>query len=114
MSVNLDKRAIAKLEQELANNFYLACQETVPFIQGLTPVDTKRLYNSTRVREPIKTGKVINCDFVAGGVALPGEIREQDLVREVDYAYFVEIKQSYIRSNLIEIGNEVVENYQDI
>jgi len=109
-NVTINQQALNSFVAGLANQFGEAVGDTVPFVQSLTPIDTKRLYNSTRATDPIVSGKLIECDIVAGGISLYGEIREQEIRRDVDYAYWVEIKNPYIRSNLPAIGSEIIAN----
>jgi hypothetical protein len=109
-NVTINQQALSCFVAGLAKQFGEAVGNTVPFVQSLTPVDTKRLYNSTRATEPIVSGKLIECDIVAGGISLYGEIREQEIRRDVDYAYWVEIRNPYIRSNLPAIGQEIIAN----
>jgi hypothetical protein len=111
--VTINQQALNSFVAGLANQFGEAVGDTVPFVQSLTPVDTKRLYNSTRATDPIVSGKVVQCDIVAGGISLYGEIREQEIRRDVDYAYWVEIKNPYIRSNLPAIGNGIIANLME-
>jgi hypothetical protein len=108
--VRINQRSLSNFVAGLTAQFGQACEDTIPFIQELTPVDTKRLYNSTRAEEPVLSGNIIFCDLVAGGVSLYGENREQDVRRDVDYAYWVEIRDAYIRSNLFAIEQELVAN----
>ena len=108
--VTINQQMLNSFVGRLKQQFGQAVADTVPFVQSLTPVDTKRLYNSTRATDPIVSGKLIECDIVAGGISLYGEIREQEIRRDVDYAYWVEIRNPYIRSNLPAIGQEIIAN----
>lgn len=104
----INQRSLSSFVSRLKSQFEEACKDTVPLVQSFTPVDTKRLYNSTRAEPAVLKDKIIECDIIAGGVSLLGETREQELRRDVDYAYWVEIKNPYIRPNLTAIGNEIV------
>jgi hypothetical protein len=110
----INGRSLNKFLNSLAQDYQKACAKTVPLIQELTPVDTKRLYNSTRAETVVSSGNIVQCNFVAGGVSLPGELREQGIERNVNYAYWVEIRNPYIRPNLPSIGRELIVQLQRI
>jgi hypothetical protein len=111
--VTINQQMLNSFVASLSKQFGQAVADTVPFVQTLTPIDTKRLYNSTRATEPIVTGKIVQCDIVAGGISLYGETREQEIMRDVDYAYWVEIRNPYIRSNLPAVGQEIIANLME-
>lgn len=77
-----------------------ACEELVEIIKDLTPIDTKRLYESTRLIEPSLEGDLIKSGVVIGGIELFGILKEQDIKKMVDYAIYVEYSQFYIQGNM--------------
>ena len=88
------------LKNELSVALQDSCSELVSLIQDLTPVDTKRLYESTRPMEVVIEGDLIKSGVIIGGIELFGILKEQDIKKMVDYAIYVEYSQFYIQGNM--------------
>lgn len=109
MKYQLDSTGINKLKHFLAQKLEKGCQLGANELQNYTPIDTKRLYVSTRATNWKINDRSITCSIKAGGEKLPGITREMDISREVDYAIFVEVRTGYISENLGAISNAIVE-----
>lgn len=107
--LRVNRQAFLNLKKELASKLQSGCDEAANIIKDVTPIDTKRLWQSTRAEEVEITTSCIQCRIVAGGEALYGVLREQDILKEVDYAIYVESRTSYIRSSLKDIKNAILD-----
>jgi hypothetical protein len=96
MNENLFEDLRTQLSIALENS----CSELVDVVQDLTPIDTKRLYESTRIIPSVIEGDLIKSGVIIGGIELFGILREQDIKRMVDYAIYVEYSQFYIQGNM--------------
>ena len=92
-----------KLKQDLAARLYQGCDNASEIVKEVTPIDTKRLWTSTRADELQINQDLIGCKVVAGGEKLYGVLREQDIKKEVDYAIYVEAKYGYVVSVLPDV-----------
>lgn len=108
----MNNDALSALEQILLSKLQDGCDNAIEVIQGNTPIDTKRLYTTTRTDEPIIESDRLQINIVIGGEELAGILREQNIVKEVDYAIHVERKYQYIGRNLTEIENAVIEGFK--
>lgn len=107
--LEINEQGMRQLRQMLAKKLFDACSiEGVEEVRSNTPVWSKRLYNSTRAEPPIVERDRIECDIVAGGVSLPGELEERGIRKDVDYALDQETKKMYIRSNLGNIEDAII------
>lgn len=113
MSSQINSAALLKLKLQLATKLNEGCREAAKLIKETTPIDTQRLYESTRATEPEINKDSISCKVVAGGLELYGVRREQDIRRPVDYAIFVENKYNYIRNQLDQITEAILDPFQN-
>ena len=106
----MNQKALNELKKQLAASFRIGCEKAVLVIKANTPIDTQRLYETTRVEaeDLDTTQEILQLKIVAGGLALAGIRRETGIVRDVDYAIYVERKDGYIASNITEIENAIV------
>lgn len=110
MQLEINEDGLNEFKQQLAKQLLNACEYGAMDLQDHTPVDTKRLFTTTRA-DNLKVNKnSISCDIVAGGQRIKGILREQDFERDVNYAVFVETRTGYISNNLDSIGQTVVSN----
>lgn len=93
-------KTVNQLKRNLTNKLYVGCQKSATIVQDQTPIDTKRLYTSTRAGQVTVDGTSISCKIIAGGEELYGILKEQDILKPVNYALEVEIKYNYMRSCL--------------
>jgi hypothetical protein len=107
----MNNNALSSLEELLLSKLQEGCDNAVEIIQSNTPIDTKRLYTTTRTDEPIVEPDKLQINIVIGGEELAGILREQNKVKEVDYAIHVERKYQYIGRNLTEIENAIIEGF---
>jgi hypothetical protein len=109
--MQINPKELRIFNAELAKQFQKAVANAVPVVQEVTPVDTMRLFNSTRADDPVMEGKQIRCDLVAGGVALYGTLSEQTIKKDVDYALDIELRYHYLRGNIKAIADAIVEGF---
>lgn len=107
MNYTVDGKGVEKFKNLLAKKLLAGCQAGAVELQNYTPVDTRRLFTSTRVTNLAIHPVSIACTIRAGGVNLPGELREVGINRDVDYAIFVEVRTGYITENLGTIGQAI-------
>lgn len=100
----LDSDIISDLEE----NFYIGCLDAVELIKSSTPIDTKRLFTSIRVEDLTNKDNQIKAKIVLGGVELYGILREQDIIKPVNYALYVEARSPFIRPILSEIKQAII------
>jgi hypothetical protein len=110
MQVEINQNGIDSFKQQLGKQLLNACEYGAMELQDHTPVDTKRLFTTTRAENLRITEKSISCEIVAGGQSINGVIREQGFEKDVDYAIFVENRTGYITQNLNSIGQVIKEN----
>jgi hypothetical protein len=106
----VNNQALSKLKRELATRLQKGCESGAEVLRDNTPIDTKRLWESTRGDTASINGDLISCRIVAGGLSLYGINRETDIRREVDYAIFVESRTNYARESLGEISKTILDN----
>ena len=104
----MNKQNLDRFKTQLAAKLAEACENGVQVIKDVTPIDTQRLYASTRVGEPSVEGNKIKCKIIVGGISLYGIRREQELVKDVNYAIFVERKYQYIRKQESVLISEIL------
>lgn len=110
MKVEIKQEGIKQLKKQLSKQLFNACEYGSITLQDYTPVDTKRLFTTTRADNLEVYQNSIVCEIVAGGQRSKGVIKEQELDRDVNYAIFVESRTSYITNNLSSIANTVIKN----
>jgi len=111
-NVTVNSKAVANLKKVLAAKLRAGCGEAVSVVREHTPIDTQRLFSSTRASMPVIKADVIECDIIAGGVEMFGVTRERDTKKEVDYAIYVEMREPYIRPNLDQIEQAILSQLQ--
>jgi hypothetical protein len=109
----MNQQALNHLKRQLAQSLIKGCEKAVLVIKANTPIDTQRLYESTRVEaEDLDySADVLEVEIVAGGVAIAGIKRETGIVRDVDYGIYVERRDGYIASTLPEIENAITSEF---
>lgn len=110
MKIEINKVGLSDFKTQLAKSLHDACEYGAMELQDLTPIDTKRLFSTTRAGEATIRDNSISCDIIAGGLRVEGVLREQGIERDVDYAIFVENREGYITNNLGVIGKTVRDN----
>lgn len=110
MQLEINKEELSNFKELLAKSLQNACEYGAMKLQDLTPIDTKRLFSTTRAGETTIRDSSISCEIIAGGLRVKGVLKEQGLERDVDYAIFVENREGYITNNLGAIGKTVREN----
>lgn len=107
MSVKLNHKNIAALKIQLGLKLYDACNDAAEILRDNTPIDTKRLWKSTRPI-PIEVNKnAITSGVMAGGATLPGITREKNIRKAVVYAIYVNARTGYIEECVPEIVNAI-------
>lgn len=110
----MNQQQWVKIRQILQDKLIKGCNNAVEIIKENTPIDTQRLYESTRTElNTLETNsEMIEVNIIAGGVEIYGIRREQDILREVDYGIYVERRDGYIRSNLNQITDAILEEFE--
>lgn len=93
---------------KLVHNFLDGCEDGALALQDATPIDTMRLYESTRVEIVNISKDRATVHIVQGGIELYGIIRERDILRKVDYGLYVIARNNYIRANIDEIKAAII------
>lgn len=101
------------LKKQLSQALIKGCENAVLVIKANTPIDTQRLYETTRVDSSYldNSAEVMEIRIVAGGLAIVGIRREQGIVRDVDYGIYVERRDGYIAASLPEIKNAILSEF---
>lgn len=105
----MNQQALGSLKNQLASVFKKGCEKAVLVIKANTPIDTQRLYETTRLdTEDLDINQdILEIKIVAGGLAIAGVKRETGIIRDVDYGIYVERRDGYIASNITEIENAI-------
>lgn len=105
----MNKQAFSRLEKKLQDKFLEGCKKAVEVIKDSTPVDTKRLWLSTRAEvQESNLPNEFKVFLVAGGIELYGFYREKNILKEVDYAIYLERREGYIRRVLNNIEEAII------
>ena len=110
--ITINKTIVNKLRGQLAQRLQQGCVDAALILRDNTPIDTKRLWSTTRADEVVTDGDYLSCRIVAGGENVPGILRETDIKRDVDYAIFVESRTNYARETLNDIKNVLIDNLE--
>ena len=110
MKTEINYQNLLKLQASLADKLKEGCDRGANILRDNTPIDTKRLWTSTRGGEATTTGLVTQCRIIAGGSVEYGVTRETDIKREVDYAIFVESRTNYARESLNDIKRVILDS----
>jgi len=103
----MNYKTLNLLKVELHKRLIKGCEDSVEIIKNNTPIDTKRLYETTRVEE----ASLLRAKIMIGGMRLRGILREQNLERNVNYAIFVERKYQYVRQVLSNIESAIISKF---
>lgn len=99
-----------KLLNAVAAKLNTGIDLSVDILKYNTPIDTQRLYESTRnggIEINYRQNQVL-AQILIGGIELYGVRREQNLLKPVNYGLWIEIKYSYIRSSLSEMIQAII------
>ncbi len=107
MSVKLNHKNIEALKIQLGLKLYEGCNDAAEVLKDNTPIDTKRLWKSTRPIGVRITKNAITSGVMAGGMTLPGIIREQNINKDVVYAIYVNNRTGYIDQCIPEITDAI-------
>lgn len=113
MSVTLNEQAISHLKIQLGFKLYEGCNDGAAILRENTPIDTKRLWKSTRPMGFRISRDAIKAGIVAGGLSLRGINREQNVMKDVVYAIYVNNRTGYIESSLGEIRQAIEARLSD-
>lgn len=107
MPVTLNKANINALKINMGLKLYEGCTEGAQILRENTPIDTKRLWTTTRPMGISITQLAIKSGIIAGGLAIKGINREQNLTRNVSYAIWVNNRTNYIDEVIPEIARAI-------
>lgn len=107
MTIKLNQKGIEQLKKQLATKLYDGCSDGAEILRDNTPIDTKRLWKSTRPVEVSINREVIRSGIVAGGLSLTGILRETTIQKDVVYAIFVNNRTGYIDNCIASIVNAI-------
>lgn len=107
MPVILNKANINALKINMGLKLYEGCVEGANLLKENTPIDTKRLWKTTRPMGISITQLAIKSGIVAGGLAIKGINREQNQIRSVSYAIWVNNRTNYIDEVVPEIARAI-------
>lgn len=111
---SIDKTGLRNFKQHLLMKLVQAVEmEGIPEAQSYTPIWSKRLHNSAHTENPQVHEDSVSVDLVFGGVSLPGETREQGIMKDVDYAIDQEIEKGFLTNSLPDVGQAIVRGLQD-
>jgi hypothetical protein len=94
---------------KITKKFLNGCQQAAEILKENTPVDTQRLKNSTRAQLVKNSKDEIIVRIIQGGISQPGVLREEGIERDVDYAGYVEMNQSYVRNSLKQMTSAITD-----
>lgn len=83
--------------------------EGVETAREYTPIWSQRLHDSARAENPQVERDRVHCELVFGGIALPGVLQEQGIIKDVDYALAQEQEKGFLTNNLDAIGRAIVD-----
>ena len=111
MNLEINQSSLDKLHDILTKRLHRGCSRGSQVLRDNTPIDTKRLWTTTRAELPTTIQHLISeCRIVAGGQEIYGVNREQDIKREVNYAIFVESRTNYARESLNDIKQVIIDS----
>lgn len=108
MKIVINQTELARLENELKTKLQSGCVAGADILRSVTPIDTQRLWSTTRAGDVTKVDDMLECRIIAGGESAYGIQRETDVEKEVDYAVFVESRQHYARGALVAIKKAIL------
>lgn len=107
MPLTLNKKGINALKINLALKLYEGCVDGAAILRENTPIDTKRLWKTTRPMGISITQFAIRSGILAGGQSIKGILREQSIKKDVTYAIYVNNSTNYIEEVLPQIANAI-------
>jgi hypothetical protein len=113
MSVTLNKNGINALKINLGLKLHKGCTDGAEILRNNTPVDTKRLWKTTRPMSISITQSAIRCGVIAGGLSIKGILREQNVKKDVTYAIWVNNRTNYIEEVAPEIARAIGRSLSD-
>ena len=113
MPILINKRGIDALKINLGIKLQAACSDGSAILRENTPIDTKRLWKTTRPMGIEVTRNAIKSGIVAGGLSLKGINREQNITKDVVYAIYVNNRTGYIENSIPEIVNGIERRLSD-
>lgn len=113
MPVTLNQKGIDALKIKLGLKLYEACSDGAAILRDETPIDTKRLWKSTRPIGVSIARNFIRSGIIAGGLSIPGITREQDIKRDVVYAIYVNNRTGYIDNCIPSIVDAIERRLSD-
>lgn len=111
----MNYQAFVNLKQKLHSTLVSGCEKAVEIIKEDVPVDTERLFQSTKIdsEEFNESDDNLQVNIVAGGIDLYGVRREQNILKSVDYAIYLERRDGFMFSNLSRITDAIVEEFEN-
>lgn len=113
MTVILNQRGIDALKINLGLKLQEGCSDASAILRENTPIDTKRLWKSTRPMGITITRTAIKSGIVAGGLSLFGINREQNIKKDVVYAIYVNNRTGYIDNSITDIVDAIKRRLND-
>lgn len=113
MAITLNQKGIDALKIQLGLKLYEACNDASAILRDNTPIDTKRLWKSTRPMGISVSRNAIRCGVVAGGLSLKGINREQTISKDVVYAIYVNNRTNYIDNSMPAIVDAIERRLSD-
>lgn len=112
--MTINRQAYLNLKKGLAHGLISGCETGVRIIKPDIPIDTQRLYETARVdtSELNLNHSTLKVKIVVGGMALRGIRREQDKIRDVDYAIQMERRDGYLQGNIPLVTNAIVDEFE--
>lgn len=111
----MNYQKLVELKKQLHSTLVSGCEKAVEIIKEDVPIDTQRLFESTRVDdfEFNESSDDLRIDIVAGGIELYGIRREQSILKEVDYAIYVERRDGFMYEKISRITEAIVEEFKN-
>jgi len=103
---------IRQFKRALVSEVRNICEDAIAETKPTTPVLTGRLQKSLRVSGAKTEGEVTTFTLLAGGVKLYGTVMETTIQKDVNYAFFVEIRKPFFRRAAIPALMRGVTNLQ--
>lgn len=113
MNIEINQDGLRDLAQLLGERLFQGCEDGAEIIKQITPIDTQRLYESTRADNLEINDDQVSCRVVAGGVELYGVRREQNILKEVDYGAEVELRYGYMQSAIRDVEDAIAQRLKN-
>ncbi|GIW59485.1 MAG: hypothetical protein KatS3mg087_0551 [Patescibacteria group bacterium] len=112
MNIEINEDGLRELAQLLGDRLYQGCEDGAEIIKQTTPIDTQRLYESTRADNLEINNTHVSCRVVVGGVEMYGVRREQNILKDVDYAAEVELRYGYMQGAIADVEGAIAQRLQ--